>query len=413
MDTAKHIFILAVLAGCPASLAAQTYDYDDAGRLVRAAYPQGGGVLYRYDDSDNMIEATGVNLPPAPAGVQLSRESTTTFRLNWQAVEGASSYVVLRAAAGTNQWREVGRVTAPALTFLDTTGVAGQAYSYRLTAVTAAGQSAFSVEVTTEPGDTTDPGNGRRITLGEGGASALVTAGTAAETVSGYAKVTVESGAAPYGLAVFQLRQNGATVGETGVPATPPTRGARIFIEYRNGVRAAAGQYSGTVDVNTGIAFVNPGEEPASFSLTLRNNAGSTVARGSGVMQPGRHTARLVSDFNQIAPDFALPADFPVSSGFGTLDIESDQPLSVLALRLTVNQRGELLFSSTQVLDLRAPAPAGPVYFAHVPEGGGFTSKLALMSTSPSPQSGSVRLLEGSGGPFQVRTTGPDGVGIP
>ena len=74
----------------------------------------------------------------------------------------------------------------------------------------------------------------------------------------GYAVLDVDSGAAPYGTAVFSFKQNGVTVSEAGVPASPPTTAARIFIDYRSSVAAIPGRISaGTIDINTGIAVVN------------------------------------------------------------------------------------------------------------------------------------------------------------
>jgi hypothetical protein len=70
--------------------------------------------------------------------------------------------------------------------------------------------------------------------------------------------VELESGAVPYGTAVFTLVQNGATVSEAAVPASPPTTHARLFIEQRNGVTAALTQFQGTVNITTGIGIANP-----------------------------------------------------------------------------------------------------------------------------------------------------------
>jgi len=150
---------------------------------------------------------------------------------------------------------------------------------------------------------------------------------------------------------------------EAGVPAAPPTSVTRIFIDRRTGVRAPAGQFTGQVKIDTGIGMVNPNEGPARITLTPRNTAGQTVASGSDKLPGGEHVACVVSDFKKLAPDFTLPADFPTSTQFGSLDVEGDRPVSVMALRVTFNQRGDLLFSGTPVADLTLPPPTKPQYF--------------------------------------------------
>ena len=121
-------------------------------------------------------------------------------------------------------------------------------------------------------------------------------------------------------------------------------------------MRSTSGQFNGEINVDTGVAVVNPGPAAATVRLTLRNAAGAIVAAGEGSLQAGQHIARLSGDLNFIAPNFHVPADFASKSRFGSLDVESDQPISVTALRATFNQRGDVLFTSTGVTDLNAAA---------------------------------------------------------
>jgi YD repeat-containing protein len=384
--------------------AAQTYTYDASGRLASVAYPGGGGVRYQYDDSDNITAIVPLNLPPAPAGLQLTRGADGSVRLSWQAVTGATSYVVMRRAADSDTWQELATVTA--LTYVDASAGASAVYFYRIAANSSAGRSAYSVEVSTSPEGLADPRSSHRISLTSGGSQAVSTAGLASATSGGYARVSLDSGDSPYGIAVFRLTQNGVVVMEAGVPASPPTRATRIFVDRRDGVIAPAGQFSGQVRIDTGIGMVNPNDAPARITLTLRNPAGQTVANGSGTLGAGAHVAYLVGDFKSLAPDFNLPADFPTATRFGSMDVESDQPVSVMALRLLVNQRGDLLFSSTPVADLSVPPSTGPLYFAHVPEGGGFTTAIFLTSTSANTQTGTIEFFNDAGEPFRVRPAG-------
>ncbi len=62
-DIRKTLILMTALALTTAAPAvwAQSYEYDDAGRLIRVAYPAGDGIAYTYDDSDNMTAA----MPPS------------------------------------------------------------------------------------------------------------------------------------------------------------------------------------------------------------------------------------------------------------------------------------------------------------------------------------------------------------
>jgi len=73
----------------------------------------------------------------------------------------------------------------------------------------------------------------------------------------GYATATPVFGIPPYATAAFSLIQNGVLVSEAGVPASPPTRSARVFIDYRTQVTPPGQPGAGTVEINTGIAIVN------------------------------------------------------------------------------------------------------------------------------------------------------------
>jgi hypothetical protein len=105
---------------------------------------------------------------------------------------------------------------------------------------------------------------------------------------------------------------------------------------------------------------------------------------------------------DQLAPDFVLPAGF-VNNGLATLEITSDQPVSVLALRLTINQRNDLLLTSTPIADLGKAVPSGPVAFPQVADGGGYQTTLILMNTSSAAQNGVVSFYSNNGTPLSVR----------
>jgi hypothetical protein len=222
---------------------------------------------------------------------------------------------------------------------------------------------------------------------------------------AGYAVAGTTAGNAPAGAAVIAYAQNGIVLTEVGVPDSPPTTHARAFIDFRTGV--AVGNSSGTINIDTGVALVNRGTAAAKLSLTLLDpTGGTTIASGTATLAAGAHTAQFVDQLGSIAPGFAISSGFPRSTGFGTLDIVSDQPISILALRLTQNQRGDALLTSTPIADLSQAVGASPLYFSQFVDGGGYTTMAVLLNTSDAIESGKLQLYQNDGSPFQVRPVG-------
>ncbi|MBZ5536275.1 MAG: FG-GAP-like repeat-containing protein [Acidobacteriia bacterium] len=243
------------------------------------------------------------------------------------------------------------------------------------------------------------------IPIQSGGSGTASTAGASGTVKAGYATVGSNSGPSPYGIAVFSFEQNNVVATEAGVPASPPTKRARIFIDYRTGVTAKTDhQEVGTISTNTGFAVVNQGTAQANITLTLRDRSGRTVAAGQGLLGHGVHRALFINELNQWAADFNLPSDFPSVTQFGSLDFESDQPLSIVALRLTTNQRGETLLTTTPVADLTQAPNYAPIYFPQFADGGGYRSSFFLLNTSGSVQTGTVKTFDNRGSELTTRS---------
>jgi subtilisin family serine protease len=248
------------------------------------------------------------------------------------------------------------------------------------------------------------------LRVSAGGASTAFTSGSSGAIQVGYATGVVSSGDMPYGTAVFSLKSNGVTICETGVPASPPATSARIFIDYRKGANAIPGRASsGAIDINTGIAVVNYGSATAHVTYTLRDLQGSILTSGTGTIAAGNHFAKFVDQLNDVASGFNFPSDFSTSKQFGSLDIQSsDQPISVLAIRGTTNQkpRGEFLFTTTPVADLSQPASYSSIYFPDFADGDGYTTSLLLLNTSGQQENGTLQFLDNSGNPLVVNQVG-------
>ncbi|MFZ0426810.1 MAG: fibronectin type III domain-containing protein [Acidobacteriota bacterium] len=397
-----------ILVGLALSLPltrAQSYFYDDAGRLTQVAYPQGVGIRYTYDDADNLTAVTPLNLPPAPVIISVTRTSPAAAALVWQdASNRETGYLIQRRSADNLLWETVATVGANTTSFTDTGLDPNSDYVYRIVAQGSGGYSAYSGEYSPEAAG--PAGSSVSLAIDSLGANTTSTLGSAGPAEPGYATVTVNSGATPYGTAVFGLSQNGVVVSEAGVPASPPTSNSRIFIDFRTQVHAHSNEYQGTIEINTGLAVVNTGSTAASISYTLRNTSGQVVSSGTGTLEAGAHFAKFINQLRDVAPNFVLPSNFASAVQFGTLDLSSDQPLSVLALRLTTNQRGEALLTTTPAADLTQPAASGSLYLPQFVDGQGSTSSLILLNTTGNALTGTIRLFDQDGAPLQVRQVG-------
>jgi hypothetical protein len=257
-------------------------------------------------------------------------------------------------------------------------------------------QSPFTAQAAT---DTTQ----ETFALKTGGAGIAISAGPEGSLQSGYATVAVPSGSIPLATAIMSYSRDGVVISEVAVPASPPTLSARLFVDFRADVPSG----SGTVDTNTGITLVNMGTRTAQINLLLRNLQGDSTPIASGTMRLDAK-AHLSKFINQLDPDFALPQFFSSAIGFGLLEISSDQPISIFALRMTMNQRGEPLFTSMPVADLTSSLAASPLNFPQVTDGGGYQTTFLLMNTSDMQESGTLHFLKDDGSPFKLRLNRDD-----
>jgi photosystem II stability/assembly factor-like uncharacterized protein len=323
-----------------------------------------GGVFKSTDGGNNWKPA---NTGLASTDVKALVIDATAYQILYAGTYGGG---VFKSTNGGNSWTPI---------------VTGLAYT-RATALTIDAESPQILYAGTEGGGVwgylMPPISSKEIYLWAGGAAETRTVGSKEPTQAGYAKVTVNSGTVPYGTAVFSFKQNGVTASEAGVPASPPTTRARLFIDYRSAVPGAIGRNdAGTIEIDTGIAIVNTGAATANVTYALRNIMGISISAGHGIIPASGHFAKFIDQLKEVAPDFNLPPDFQTGIGFGSLDILSDQPLSILALRQTTNQRKEALFTTTPIADLSQPLSVDPIYFPQFVDGGGYTTSLVLLRT--------------------------------
>jgi len=207
-----------------------------------------------------------------------------------------------------------------------------------------------------------------------GGMVKFSTAGTGTLRV-GYAVVTPASGPLPIGSGVFTSKSSVGISSQAGVPNSPQTTMARLFVEVA----------SSPLSRNTGIAVVNPNAATATVNLGLAGLDGTALS-GVLTIPPNGHVAKFI---NELIP--SMPANFQ-----GVLTLNSDVPVSPLTLRLTKNQRGEDIFSTLPVVDLNNP-PLGALFLPQIVDGGGFLTQLILLNTSSSSAAAQIDFFNDAG----------------
>jgi hypothetical protein len=201
--------------------------------------------------------------------------------------------------------------------------------------------------------------------LEESGFNLTSTGSASAETGGTSPDVQVGYGAVNSGTAVAVLRSFSGEdlVSEAAVPAT---NAADHWIMYAE---------KGTNGVSTGVAIANPGSAAANLTLTLSDGRETTLQIPAG----GQHAAFVEELFG----------DFP-SSFLGTLTVQSDVPVAVLALRGTLNAKGQFIIS-TIPLSSTEPEVGGLTAFPIITDGGGYNTELILVNAGTTDSSGVIQ----------------------
>lgn len=144
----SHAISFLALCGMLSPALAQTYDYDAAGRLLRAAYKEGESIRYSYDAADNILAVSSSTITPAPMTISSVRSAPGEASVSWTGAGGATGFIVERRVAGSTRWVEVASVGANVNSFTDRALTPGVSYEYRVASLSGAGQSAYSETAT-------------------------------------------------------------------------------------------------------------------------------------------------------------------------------------------------------------------------------------------------------------------------
>ena len=206
------------------------------------------GVLAACGDDDS----NSSDQPDPPTGVTATALTSTSVRVAYTAVAGATSYIVERAPGSGGSFAQVGTPTE--VSFDDTGLTAGTAYRYRVSVVTSTGTSDPSSDVSV-------------TTLGLGNATAVISADITADrtlhadtvyTLSGFihvangATLTIQPGTQiqgdfnTLGSSLFIMR--GAKIQAVGTAELPI-----VFTSSRPAGQRQPGDWGGLILIGNGI----------------------------------------------------------------------------------------------------------------------------------------------------------------
>jgi hypothetical protein len=185
------------------------------------------------------------------------------------------------------------------------------------------------------------------------------------------------------GVAVLRSFSGRDLVSEAAVPATQAATRWIVYVE--NGSRAL-----------TGIAIANPDSSPANLTFSLSDGRQTTLQIPAG----GQHAAFVDRLFGNL------------QSYLGSLTIESDTSVAVLALRGT-SSAGRFIIATVPLTSM-TPALGGETVFPIVAAGGSYATELILVNSGRTPSNGnivfpSVTYTDAGGGtrfPFSIAAGG-------
>ena len=272
------------------------------------------------------------------------------------------------------------------------------------------------------PGSATAPAGAAALTLADGrtgseftysipprGATRLETANPAGSTQqSGSIRVVADAGTSvPSGVSVFAYERGGVTVSEAGVPASDPGAAFRVYVET-SGTPGQPGA------VRSGIALTNTSETATAVTLELTALDGTSTGPSASLTIPASgQVARFIDEiFPALTPPFS--GILRIASRPRTPFHSRTRSLAVIGLRLTINERGDIVVTTTPPSDEGSAATASDLFFPHFVDSGGWTTQFILYSGAPGgTSSGSLRFTGQDGQPLELSVSSSSTQTIP
>jgi hypothetical protein len=166
----------------------------------------------------------------------------------------------------------------------------------------------------------------------------------------------------PSGLEILSLAKDGVTVSETSLSLNPAGVAFRSFAELSGAVQTA-------------LAIANPSlaAVTANPEVTGMEADSAVLLTTIGIPAGGQVIGSLRDWFPQISGDFQ-----------GVIRLRTSSPVVVTSWRQRINERGDLLLSTTAPEDESAlPAPGATLVFPHLLSGGSYTTEVVIFADSP------------------------------
>ncbi len=226
-----------------------------------------------------------------------------------------------------------------------------------------------------------------RLELTSNGSGRIETRGNSTSTQVGYASLESATG-----IAVVRSTSGADIRSEAAIPAATLGTSFRVYAER-------------TEKSSTGIALLNPGASALSITAQLSSGRQTTIPLAAR-SQKSQFIDELFTGLG--------------SAFTGSLLLTSDASFGLVALRGTVNDRGEFII--TTVPATSGPAGTGTTVFPQIADGSGYVTELLLLNPATSSVTGtlefsfSVSTDRGnntrfpydipSGGVWKIRTSG-------
>jgi hypothetical protein len=161
---------------------------------------------------------------------------------------------------------------------------------------------------------------------------------------------------------------------------------------------------------NTGVALVNPNNGFVVVIMTLLRSDGTILGTTTFSIAPHQQISRLITEFftpGGILIQTSIPAEFS-----GTLSVVSASPISILGLKVTGPNFSTVPLVNVSQLTFPLPLISlgvgglGAALFPQFLMGGGWTTEIMVLNTSPSPQTVELDVFAPDGTPLVVTLNG-------
>jgi hypothetical protein len=222
--------------------------------------------------------------------------------------------------------------------------------------------------------DATDVVLATPVVVPDQGGTAIATVGSSNQVQFAHATFEVPAGARrPTGLALLDLRQNGAEQGEAAFPLLPFIADVRVYV---NESAAEA----------TNIAIVNPSADPVNMNFFLTDRTGAQSSFGGITIPPESSFAQPVT-----AQPFNLPAN-----ASGVLTVSTSAPVAAQAFRTFTESNSSILLSYLPLIST-TETETRPTTIAQYTSDLTWGSEFMLVNNTETPMSGVVRFYSTGG----------------